>query len=70
MKIIKDGDLNRLKRIRRFSCDTCGCLFEADKDEYEADTQYNETFYLCNCPCCGSKAKESKNTSWANMRDV
>ena len=35
MKIIKEGDLNKLKKIKRFECKECGCIFEADKNEYK-----------------------------------
>ena len=52
MKIIKEGDLNKLKRIKRFECKECGCIFEAEKDEYKEGSQYNETYYYCACPCC------------------
>ena len=33
MKIIKVGDVNRMQAIRRFSCEHCGCIFEADRTE-------------------------------------
>ena len=52
MKIIKEGDLNKLKKIKRFECKECGCIFEAGKDEYKRGSQYNETYYYCVCPCC------------------
>ena len=52
MKIIKEGDLKKLKKIKRFECKECGCIFEAEKDEYKWDSQYNVTYYYCTCPCC------------------
>ena len=52
MKIIKEGNLDKLKKIKRFECKECGCIFEAEKDEYKWDSQYNETYYYCKCPCC------------------
>ena len=52
MKIIKEGNLDKLKKIKRFECKECGCIFEAEKDEYKWDSQYNETYYYCACPCC------------------
>ena len=52
MKIIKEGDLKKLKKIKRFECKECGCIFEAEKDEYKWGNQYNETYYYCACPCC------------------
>lgn len=52
MKIIKEGDLNKLKEIKHFECKKCGCIFEAEKDEYKWGNQYNETYYYCKYPCC------------------
>lgn len=42
MKIIKAGNKNRLLQIKRFQCQRCGCIFEATKDEYYSDRQYND----------------------------
>ena len=60
MKIIKQGisgdELNRkLKQTRRFECRTCGCVFEADKDEYEIETEYIYTTCYCACPNCKTR---------------
>ena len=53
MKIIKQGDLSKLKKIKRFECLTCGCIFEAEAPEYQwYSGQYNEDCYSCECPCC------------------
>ena len=52
MKIIKEGDLRKLKKIKYFECKKCGCIFEAEKDEYKCDSQYNEIYYCCACPYC------------------
>ena len=46
MKIIKNGDMQKLKMTKHFSCKKCGCVFEADKDEYKSGSQYNETYYF------------------------
>ena len=35
MRIIKEGDLKKLKKIKCFECKKCGCIFEAEKDEYK-----------------------------------
>jgi len=35
MKIIKEGNLNKLKKIKRFECRECDCIFDADKNEYK-----------------------------------
>lgn len=56
MKIIKEGNLNKLKKIKRFECEECGCIFEAEKDEYKWGSQYNEEYYYCACPCCNQIA--------------
>lgn len=53
MKIIKEGDPAKLITAKRFECNKCGCVFEADKDEYKSGMQYNETYFYCKCPFCG-----------------
>lgn len=57
VEIIKEGDTGRLKATKRFQCDECGCVFEADKDEYQSDMQYNTAYFYCKCPCCGKWAR-------------
>lgn len=46
-KIIKKGNIDLLRKTKRFSCTYCGCVFEADIGEYKSDTQYNEVYYWC-----------------------
>lgn len=63
MKIIKEGktkeELERiLKNTKRFECKTCGCIFEADDDEYKWDTDYIYSTLYCKCPNCGQNAFE------------
>lgn len=53
MKIIHPGNKDYPKQIKRFTC-KCGCVFEAEKGEYDVDSQYNETYYTCKCPTCGT----------------
>ena len=57
MKIIKQGKSEKelnviLNKTRRFKCDICGCVFEADWDEYTHKSYLNETLYYCKCPNC------------------
>ena len=58
MKIIKQGDLNRLKEIKRFKCKACGCEFEADNTEYKRQYSQRENcgWYEIKCPTCHSWA--------------
>lgn len=38
MKIIKEGDpKKRANVVRRFECKNCGCVFEANENEYEVE---------------------------------
>ena len=53
MKIIKQGDLKRLDKTKRFNCDACGCIWEANQTEYRHDFFMNEPRITCNCPTCG-----------------
>ncbi len=62
MTVLKEGDRNRAKMLvlqtRRFECDRCGCVFEANNNEYKSAAQYNDIYYFCKCPCCGENANE------------
>lgn len=51
---MKQGDPKRLRKVCRFHCWSCGCMWEADKGEYTVGPgQYNEDVYSMPCPCCG-----------------
>lgn len=56
MKNIKNGVLPNC--TKRFTCEICGCVFEADKGEYYGISQMesldNLPRYKCKCPTCGS----------------
>ena len=55
MTVIQEGDLSRLDGIKRFTCHRCGCIFEADKTEYELNDQFILPYYACTCPTCEHK---------------
>lgn len=59
MKIIQHGrpELD-LSTVKRFKCDFCGCVFEADEGEYKVGQQYNNIYHQCKCPECGKHANE------------
>ena len=54
MKIIKHG--TQKNNTRKFVCNSCGCVFEAENNEYEVDfSQTCEEFittYYTFCPEC------------------
>jgi len=54
MRVIKYGDKNLLKKIRRFKCKACGCEFEADNTEYKHQYSQREMcgWYEIKCPTC------------------
>lgn len=61
MKIIKHGNPKYNKPDRKFRCDYCGCIFEAEYGEYkygncQYNTWYYEWYYECECPECKRKA--------------
>ena len=65
MKILKQGkSKEELKAIlnatKRFECKTCGCIFDADKGEYETEEVQIYSYHYCECPNCGQKANEVK----------
>ena len=53
MKIITPGNIELAEEVRRFSCDKCGCVFEAKRGEYKSGSKCNEVYYHCKCPTCG-----------------
>ncbi len=57
MKIIRQGNYIIANRIIKFSCENCGCVFEADKDEYtpyyECKNKVCKVRAMIFCPCCG-----------------
>lgn len=48
MKILKEGNLSKLNKVKKFLCNRCGCLFEATEDEYN----YDKGYAYCICPFC------------------
>jgi len=59
MKIIREGNLVTTKKIKRFECARCKCIFEASKDEYSCQAgRYNEIMYTARCPHCNEKVYE------------
>ena len=61
MKIIKQGNPEIINKPKKFSCSRCGCVFEADKNEYKAGNQYNDIYFYAECPCCKANAGEVVN---------
>lgn len=56
MKIIKDGNLRRFNMTKRFECPWCGCVFEADKNEYKIhDDQKDGPWIEVHCPFCKTR---------------
>lgn len=55
MKIIVEGNPELPKRIIKFTCKSCGCVWEAGKDEYKyAYDQRDGEYSNMKCPCCGA----------------
>lgn len=60
MKIIKVGNID--KKTKQFTCDECGCVFEANKGEYRLANQmealHDGIEAVCKCPYCKSKVSK------------
>ena len=61
IKIVKRGRIPDLRKKRRFVCDYCGCVFDADPGDYTEEydpghQQYDRRAY---CPTCGRTASEN-----------
>ena len=58
MKIIKRGEIPDY--TKRFTCETCGTIFEADQGEYKGCSQlaylHDGLLYQCECPVCKKTA--------------
>lgn len=53
MIIIKEGDITRLDRYKKFECDKCGCIFVSKQGEYvNCSSQRDGTLFQCKCPTC------------------
>ena len=58
MKIIKEGI--RPTITKRFICANCGCIWEAEKDEYNVTSYLGmmrdglKASFNMNCLCCGA----------------
>ena len=55
MKIIRNCDLKRLQKTKRFTCFRCGCIFEANAGEYRVEEGQREDTYIMNCPICHNR---------------
>ena len=53
IKIIKDGSLKKMNKIKRFTCKKCDCIFEADDSSYTTNNWRNEIYITAICPFCG-----------------
>lgn len=55
MKILRDGDLRKLIKYKKFGCSACGCVFVADPTEYSnMSNQHDGICFVSACPCCNS----------------
>lgn len=73
MIILRKGDIEKILEPRYFLCPTCGCLWKANKDEYETDTQYNELYHTCKCPfesCKGIGKEISKEKAEEELQGM
>lgn len=50
MRIIKEGKIKKENYI--LNCPACGCVFEADKGDYEVRFDFNERYIRVDCPYC------------------
>lgn len=60
MKIIQPGDLRRLDKTLRFTCTMCGCVWDANANEYRIECNRNESMTVCECPTCGKTTGNGK----------
>lgn len=51
INIIRPGKIG-LRKIERFVCQHCECIFEADQDYYAIRDEYDENYLEAICPYC------------------
>ena len=51
MKIIVNGKLEK-QIVKRFKCSVCGCIFEANENEFNYPASPYGSIYTCKCPYC------------------
>lgn len=60
MKIVKPGNYEATVKPKLFSCEQCGCKFEASFSEYKTASQimyiHDGIVAECKCPSCGATA--------------
>ena len=57
MKILKKGNLTKIKQSFQFTCKKCGCVFIADKGEYQHFLQPQGEWVECRCPYCNNSVQ-------------
>ena len=62
METLREGNREKLLLYKYFKCPKCDWIGKADKNEYKGVTQYNETHYTVQCPCCKNTAFEISST--------
>ncbi len=58
MKIIKYG--NRKLKTKRFTCQYCESIFDAEPSEYKTTFAKNTKYNTITCPCCGLQVMQAE----------
>ena len=57
MQILKQGNIEKLRKPKDFSCKKYGCVFMADNTEYKMSDYWSNAHdgieAECKCPTCG-----------------
>ena len=59
-RVIKSGKMK--PTTITFKCSWCGCVFEADREDYTEHFDRNEHYYNSTCPTCGKTASVYPNS--------
>ena len=54
MRLIKDGDIEKVNPLIRFECVQCGCIFEEYKSRCSSSSNGSEYRATHSCPTCGN----------------
>ena len=69
MEILKNGNLERVRRTKYFRSPYCDAIWSATRQEYKYNCQYNKEGYYCKCPTKDCNSNGSEITETEALRD-
>ena len=65
VEILREGSEYTYNKMIRFECEQCGCLFDANKNEYKyCGNQIEGDDWKMTCPYCKNTVYSNKKVGW------